>query len=188
MTQPSGIEYVEPVKSPARVLETLLAYCESSNGSDLHLAPAHAPLVRIDGHLAKVPGYEKLAPHDIHAYSEILMNSGQRMALADKGAADGAISTPRGVRFRFNVFRGQGKRIIILRRLEDRFRSLAELGLPDELYKLADLNDGLVVFSGPTGCGKSTTLATLLDKINRERRCHMITVEDPIEYIHDPKM
>lgn len=187
MSESPEIEYVTPVKTPARVLEALLAHCEATDASDLHMAPGHVPLVRIDGVLARVPGYEKLQPHDIHAYSEILMNSGQRMALAERGAADGAVSTPRGTRFRFNVFRSQGKRSIVLRRLEDRFRTLKELGLPEELYRLADLEEGLVVFSGPTGCGKSTTLATLLDKINRERRCHMITIEDPIEYIHDPK-
>lgn len=187
MSEAGNIEFIAPVMTPARVLEELLAYCEAHDGSDLHLAPGHVPLVRIDGMLAHVPGYDKLQAHDIHAYSELLMNSGQRMALAERGAADGALSTPRGVRFRYNVFRGQGKRSIVLRRLEDRFRTLAELGLPNELYHLADLTEGLVVFSGPTGCGKSTTLATLLDKINRERRCHMITVEDPIEYIHDPK-
>jgi twitching motility protein PilT len=181
------VEFENPVLPPGRVLENLLAYCETNNGSDLHLAPNHRPLVRIDGLLTEVPGYDKLQPHDIHAYAEILMNSGQRMALAERGAADGAVSTPRGVRFRFNVFRGQGKRAVVLRRLEDRFRTMAELGLPDDLYRLADLPDGLVVFSGPTGCGKSTRLATLLDRINRERRCHMITIEDPIEYIHDPK-
>jgi twitching motility protein PilT len=73
---------------------------------------------------------------------------------------------------------------VALRRLEDRFRSLAELGLPDELYRLCDLSDGLIVVAGPTGCGKSTTLATMLDRINQTRPCHMITIEDPIEYLH----
>jgi twitching motility protein PilT len=181
------VEYANPVLPPGRVLDGLLAHCEINDGSDLHLAPGHHPLVRLDGLLTEVPGHDKLQPHDIHAFSELLMNSGQRMALAERGAADGAVSTPRGARFRFNVFRSQTKRSIVLRRLEDRFRTMSELGLPDDLYRLADLTDGLVVFSGPTGCGKSTTLATLLDRINRERRCHMITIEDPIEYIHDPK-
>ncbi len=116
------------------------------------------------------------------------MNSGQQDTLRESGAADGACSSLRGSRFRFNIFRRQGKRAIILRRLEDRFRTMAALGLPEDLYRLADLPEGLVIFSGATGCGKSTTLATLIDKINRERHCHIITIEDPVEYIHDPKM
>ncbi len=192
MSASSEPEFITPppvaVKSPARALEALLRHCEATHASDLHLAPGHVPLVRIDGELAPVPGHEALKSHETYALSEVLMNSGQRVALTERGAADGACSSPGGARYRFNIFRSQGKRVVILRRLEDRFRTLAELGLPDELYRLADLPDGLVVFSGPTGCGKTTTLATLLDKINRERRCHMVTIEDPIEYIHDPRL
>ena len=174
--------------SPALPLEEMLAYCESAHASDLHLAPGHPPLVRVHGELAAIPSRTALRPHDTEVISDAMMNSGQQAALAECGAADGALSSAQGTRYRFNIFRRQGKRAIILRRLEDRFRTLAALGLPDDLYRLADHSEGLIVFSGPTGCGKSTTLATLLDKINRERRCHMITIEDPIEYIHDPKL
>ncbi len=171
-----------------RSLDDFLAYCEESDASDLHLAPGHVPLVRVDGDLKRIPGREILRGEDTDAIAETMMNSGQRAALALSGAADGACSASNGARYRFNIFRRQGKRTIILRRLEDRFRTLAELGLPDELYRLADLSEGLVVFSGPTGCGKSTTLATLMDKVNRERRCHLITIEDPVDYLHDPKI
>jgi twitching motility protein PilT len=174
--------------APAQTLEEMLAYCESAHASDLHLAPGHPPLVRIHGELAAIPGRKALRAEETEAISAAMMNSGQQAALIDCGAADGACSSAQGTRFRFNIFRRQGKRAIILRRLEDRFRTLAALGLPEELYRLADLSEGLVVFSGSTGCGKSTTLATLLDKINRERHCHIITIEDPVEYIHDPKM
>jgi twitching motility protein PilT len=99
---------------------------------------------------------------------------------------DGAVSAPGGARFRYNIFRRQGETALALRRLEDRFRTLGELGLPASLYGLCDLRDGLVVISGPTGSGKSTTLATLLDRINRERTGHIVTIEDPLEYLHAP--
>ncbi|MEM0926192.1 MAG: PilT/PilU family type 4a pilus ATPase, partial [Planctomycetota bacterium] len=83
-----------------------------------------------------------------------------------------------------NVFVSQGVLAIAIRRLDDTIRPLSELGLPDSLYSLADLRDGLVVVSGPTGSGKSTTLATLIDRINRQHQSHIITIEDPIEYLH----
>ena len=177
-----------PVKTPARVLEGFLKYCEVNHASALHLATGHKPLVRVAGDLAIIPGFEALKSPDTYALSEILMNAGQRAALSERGAADGAVSSPSGARYRYNIFRSHGKRTIILRRLEDTFRSLKELGLSDDLYRLASLPEGLVVFSGPSGCGKTTTLATLLDKVNRERRCHLVTIEDPVEYIHDPQL
>src|SRR4029079_5651295 len=108
--------------------------------------------------------------------------------LAAKGSVDGAMSAPDGSRFRFNIFKRQGEIAIVLRLLEDTFRSLAELGMPESLYSLCDLRDGLVVVSGATGMGKSTTLATMIDRINHRRRSHIITIEDPIEYIHKPRM
>jgi twitching motility protein PilT len=171
---------------PEQTLARLLGECERGGASDLHLAPGRPPQLRVHGELLPIPGTAPLSAADMEAISESMMNSGQRKALEEKGSADGACSSASGSRFRFNIFRRQGRKAIVLRRLEDRFRSLAELGLPDELYRLADLTDGLVVVSGATGSGKSTTLATLLDKINRERRCHMITIEDPIEYVHHP--
>jgi twitching motility protein PilT len=175
-------------KTPKGILEEFLKYCEATHASDLHLATGHPPIVRVAGEITSIPGQDVLKSPDTYALSEVLMNAGQRAALVEHGSADGACSSPSGARYRFNIFRSQGKRTIILRRLEDRFRTLAELGLPDELYRLAKLPEGLVVISGSTGSGKTTTLATLLDKINRERRCHMVTIEDPIEYIHDPHL
>jgi twitching motility protein PilT len=187
-SEPEFISPPTPTKSPKGILEGFLKYCESTRASDLHLATGHVPLVRIAGDLTPIPGHEVLKSPDTYALSEVLMNAGQRAALNEHGAADGAVSSPSGARYRYNIFRSHGRRTIVLRRLEDRFRTLQELGLPDELYRLAKLPEGLIVFSGSTGCGKTTTLATLLDKINRERRCHLITIEDPVEYIHDPRL
>src|SRR4051812_28246475 len=178
---------LDSLSNPTALLGRLLEYAENNHASDLHLAPGHPPLVRIHGELAPVPGRAPMKAEETQAISEAIMNAGQKLAIVHRGSADGATSSPNGARFRFNVFRRQGKRAIMLRRLEEKFRTLDELGLPNSLYKLADVSDGLVIVSGPTGSGKSTTLATLLDKINRERRCHMITVEDPVEYIHTPQ-
>ena len=105
-------------------------------------------------------------------------------ALLRAGAVDGAVTSPGGSRYRFNVFREQGRTAVAMRRLDDRFRSLRELGLPERLARFAALPDGLVVVSGPTGSGKSTTLATLIDEINRTRDAHVVTIEDPVEYVH----
>ena len=176
------------VETPRQRLARLLVECEQAGASDLHLASDRPPQLRVHGDLQLIPDHPSMPAGDIDAISDCMMTADHLRSLNERGSADGACSSPSGARFRFNVFRRQGRRAIVLRRLEERFRSLAELGMPDELYSLADLPDGLVIVSGPTGAGKSTTLATLLDKINRERRCHMITIEDPIEYVHNPKL
>ena len=180
------------IKTPENLLNRLLLACETLGASDLHLAPGRPPQVRIHGDLSPVPDTAVLTPTDLDEISDFLMTAAHRRALEERGSADGACSAPPktpgtpGTRFRFNIFRRQGRRALVLRRLEDKFRKLSELGLPESLYSLADLHDGLVVISGATGSGKSTTLATMLHKINNERSCHMITIEDPIEYVHQP--
>lgn len=173
-------------KTPEQTLLSLLQETEKAGASDLHLAPGGPPQLRVHGELLPLQNHAAHSAAEIFALTEWMINPSQRRSLEDRGSADGAISSQSGARFRFNIFRRLGNRALVLRRLEDRFRTLAELGLPDELYNLADLSDGLVVVSGATGSGKSTTLATLLHKINSERRCHMITIEDPVEYVHTP--
>lgn len=164
-------------------LEALLRATVETGASDLHLATGLPPYLRIEGSLAPQPGAATLDAEVLAALADVLTASHGRSELARKGTADGAWSSV-GARFRFNVARRQGGLSIALRRLEDRFRSLEELGLPPELHELTELQDGLVVVAGPTGSGKSTTLATLIDRINRERAAHVITIEDPIEYLH----
>ena len=174
-------------------LHGLIAECVALNASDLHLVPGLPPHFRHRGELLPAEGRRPLtAAHAKQLAAELLAHArtpepgGLDAALGGRGSYDGAMSSPDGVRFRFNIFRRQGEIAIALRRLEDRFRSLAELGMPESLYRLADLRDGLIVIAGPTGSGKSTTIATLLDRINRERTGHIITIEDPVEYLHSP--
>jgi twitching motility protein PilT len=163
-------------------LQTLLAECVRLDASDLHLAPGLPPYFRVHGILAPTEG----PPVPLDGIAQELMAPFGSTGLQTTGSVDGAISAPDGTRFRFNVFRRQGQLAIALRRLEDRFRSLAELGMPESLYQLCELPDGLLVVCGPTGAGKSTTLASLIDRVNRTRQCHIVTIEDPIEYLHAP--
>lgn len=177
------------MRHPAETLENLLQLCIERDGSDLHFSPGLPPNIRIQGELTPLEDQPLFTGSMIEQVaSELLRKMGKNGDLGSmpRGSIDGAVSSNGGVRFRFNVFRRQSETALALRRLEDRFRTLAELGLPESLLALCDLRDGLIVVSGPTGAGKSTTLATLLDHVNRTRRGHIITIEDPIEYLHNP--
>jgi twitching motility protein PilT len=165
--------------------QNLLDACVARDASDLHLAVGQPPLLRVDGRLAVAAGEPALSKTEMEAFAGELVGDGQAKILEARGDCDGAL-TAAGARFRFNVFKRGGNFSIALRRLEERFRSLRELGLPESLYELCDLPDGLVIVAGPTGAGKSTTLAALIDRINQTHACHIITVEDPIEYVHAP--
>ncbi len=168
-------------------LSGLLAECVRLDASDLHIAPGVPPYFRTHGSLEPRTARPALSPDEIdHIVNELLAER-DRSALLQKGAIDGAVSSQDGARFRFNIYRRQDEHAIAFRKLEDRFRTLGELGLPESLYALSEITDGLVVVVGPTGSGKSTTLATIIDRINSTRKAHVITIEDPIEYVHRPK-
>lgn len=186
--EPTDIPPAATPDSSAGVLEKLLATCVSLGASDLHLSPDNPVWVRGQGQLEPRPDLlgEIVDDATLEHVAAALTRQADARSLEKSGSVDGAVSSAGGARFRFNVFRRQGRVAIALRKLDDQFRSLADLGLPDQLYQLCDLPDGLVIVAGPTGAGKSTTLATLIDRINRHRRCHIVTIEDPIEYQHTP--
>jgi len=166
-------------------LENLLRAMIEMEASDLHLAPGHQALFRIDGRLQTNAGFASLFDHDrIGSIASSLVHGEVSGAINASGSVDGALSLGGGERFRYNIYQRLPGLAIAIRRLESRFRSLEELGLPPSLANWCDLTDGLVIVAGPTGSGKSTTLATLLDQINRTRAVHVITIEDPIEYLH----
>lgn len=175
--------------APARLtLDRLLARCVELQASDLHLAAGLAPYLRIGGELRPQPGEPALSADVVTQIARELALRAHRGELPERGSLDGAVTGPDGIRFRFNVYRRQGEWSIALRRLEDRFHNLRELGIRTDLYNLCGLNDGLIVVAGPTGAGKSTTLAALIDQINQTRRCHIVTIEDPVEYLHTPNL
>ncbi len=176
----------KPPTGCASALEALLRECVRRDASDLHLAPGMPAIYRVHGEL--VPDGKTLSKEDVDACCrELTAWSGTR-GLEATGSQDGAMTAAGTARFRFNVFRRLGGTAAAIRRLEDRFRSLPELGLPESLYRFAELPDGMVVVAGPTGAGKSTTLAAMIDRINTTRRAHIVTIEDPIEYIHSPAL
>ena len=164
-------------------LESLLQRCVAHDASDIHLVEGLPPYLRAQGPLETVPGE---TPLDREAMVSIVEHLCRGFAARATGSADGAFTGGDGTRYRFNAYWRSGGLALALRRLEDRFRGLADLGLPESLYELCGLPYGLVVVSGPTGSGKSTTLATLIDRINQSHPCHVITIEDPIEYVHRP--
>ncbi|MEM9643482.1 MAG: PilT/PilU family type 4a pilus ATPase [Planctomycetota bacterium] len=177
---PTSLTHQPAVES----LSDLLRICVAEGASDLHLSTGQPPFFRTDGKLRRHESWPVLTGDDILTIASGLAN--RDLSTWSKGAIDGATSEAGG-RFRFNIYRKQDSTAIAIRRLEDRIRTLDELGLPDSLYDLADLKDGLVIVAGPTGSGKSTTLATLIDRINQQHQSHIITIEDPIEYIHPSK-
>ncbi len=180
--QPTGNGSPSHDQPPAK-LEALLRRCVEQDASDIHLVEGLPPYLRAQGPLERVPGEAALDRADM---SLIVEHLSRGFSEATSGSVDGAFTAGDGTRYRFNAYWRSGGLAVALRRLEDRFRSLADLGLPESLYNLCNLPNGLVVVSGPTGSGKSTTLATLIDRINQSHPCHVITIEDPIEYVHRP--
>ncbi len=177
------------------ILSALFAYCESRKASDIHLAVREVPRARIQGVLAPIPDMAPVTADDCARIGEQLARNALAPTVTDPereirerlfrhGSIDGAANSPAGCRYRYNIFRENGETAVALRRLDDRFLSLSELGLPETLGTFCDYPDGLVIVTGPTGSGKSTTLATLIDTLNRTRKGHIITIEDPVEYVH----
>ena len=177
------------------LLTSLLEQCEDYGASDVHLAAEMAPRFRLRGTLVEKGGYR---PFDQETVDRLAMELGLltlppgspdgteriRRTLLAEGSLDGALTSPGGVRYRFNVFREGGRHAVALRRLDSTFRSFDELGLPPMLETFCDVTDGLFIVTGPTGSGKSTTLATMIDRINRTRNAHIVTIEDPVEFVH----
>ncbi len=178
-------------------LESICAICEINGASDVHLTTGQPPRFREHGQLVVRPEFpDPMPPQEV---DEAAMELGLstlpigcpdgtervRATLMKKGSLDGAVSSADGSRYRFNIYRESSKTAVALRRLDSTFKTLEDLCLPENLADFCNYTDGLVIVTGPTGSGKSTTLATLIHTINTTRACHIITIEDPVEFIHE---
>ncbi|HVY47266.1 MAG TPA: PilT/PilU family type 4a pilus ATPase, partial [Minicystis sp.] len=163
-------------------LTALLATARAEGASDLHVVAARPPLLRVAGELA--PRGEPLAAADVEAMVASGTPPGANVALRDAGSCDFALELPDLGRFRVNVARQRTGLKLSFRVVALEIPTLAALGLPPELANVTRLHQGLVVVTGPTGHGKTSTLAALVDLLNRETTHHIITVEDPVEFVH----
>ena len=165
-------------------VDALLRTLAQRNGSDLHLKVGSAPLMRVDGVLSRVPDMEPLTPADTEEVARKVIPEGRWEAFEERRAADFAYGVAGVARFRVNAFRQRGSVSLVMRLVRIGSPSLQELGLPPVIGDLADLQRGLILVTGPTGSGKTTTLAAMIDRINGSRPCHIVTIEDPIEVVH----
>ena len=164
-------------------LRELLEEMVKSGASDLHLTVGAPPVIRIDGKLVRTK-HDILNSEQIKNLAYSMLNEKQKMKFEQNSELDLSFGIERMSRFRCNIFMQRGNVAVALRQIPYEVKSFEELGLPKVCSDLASLPRGLVLVTGPTGSGKSTTLAAIIDKINKERAVHIITVEDPIEYLH----
>jgi twitching motility protein PilT len=168
-------------------IQELLSLTLTHNASDLHITAGAAPTVRVHGDLQALPGYRALDPDELRRMIYAILTQRQRERFEQERELDISYSLPGKARFRVNVYFQRDAMGAAFRFIPFEIRSVEELGLPPHVSDLARLPRGLVLVTGPTGSGKSTTLASLVDVVNSERDVHIMTVEDPIEYLHKHK-
>ena len=175
----------DELKEP-NLADFLMAVIDGA-GSDLHLTAGLAPTIRVNGELKALKGYRKLLPKDLQELIYAMLTQKQRETFEENLELDVSYSLPGKARFRVNIFQQRDALGSVMRLIPFEIKSLDELGVPDAITEFTNLRRGLVLVTGITGSGKSTTLAGLIDKINRERAEHIMTVEDPIEFLHQHK-
>lgn len=165
----------------------LLKMAHRNKASDVHITVGVPPVFRVNGKLIHIDNVEKLMPDDTEKIVRELLTEKQMKILEEKGEIDFSYAISGIGRFRVNVYSQRGSYSVAIRPIPLDIPSHRELGLPDILIQLSERKRGLILVTGPTGSGKSTTLATMIDHINETRRCHVLTLEDPIEYLHKHK-
>lgn len=168
-------------------IEILLEEIVRKNASDLHLQVGLPPMMRLDGVLAPFPGYDPLNAEEVERLVFAILDDDQQKILIKDKEFDFSFAFGDLGRFRVNAFHERGNLAASLRLIPNQIKTIAELGMPPVIQSFADFPRGLVLVTGPTGSGKSTTLAALIDKINNEKAQHVITIEDPIEFTHKSK-
>jgi twitching motility protein PilT len=174
----------------AEIISKLLI--ASGKGSDLILSPAHKPYVKLHGKIVpvQVPGIDTFSAEDIGRMAADIIGANQfaLQTLKDEGSCDVSYSVPAVARLRVNVFTQRGTCAIVMRMVPTEIPNLASLNLPAQFRDIAELKNGVVLVTGATGSGKTSSLAALLDHINSEKPYHILTIEDPIEFAHKHKM
>jgi twitching motility protein PilT len=168
-------------------VDALLEAAWQAGATDLLLTVGVPPQMRVHGSLAPVPGEQALGPSDPDLLLGQLLPDSRAATLDLRSEQDFSFEWRGMARVRGNAFSQRGYPAVALRLIPRRIRTMAELGLPETLRGFSRLHQGLILVTGPTGSGKSTTLASIIDQINAERPCHIITIEDPIEYVHEHK-
>ena len=164
----------------------LLAFSVKNKASDLHLSAGLAPMVRVNGDVRRI-NLPPLEHEDVHAMVYDIMNDAQRKQFEDVLDCDFSFDIPQLARFRVNAFNQHRGASAVFRTIPSTVLTLDDLDAPAIFRQIADQPRGLVLVTGPTGSGKSTTLAAMLDYINEHQHAHILTIEDPIEFVHTPK-
>ncbi len=182
--EPPRVRVEVPPRDGAPAIDTLLRLMLDRGASDLHLSAGNPPVLRIDGEIRPLEGRAALASDEVHALVREVMGERTKREFAERKDADCAYEIPGLARFRVNVFEDRKGVCAVLRQIPITIIPAETLGLPKSCMDLCHLSKGLVVVTGPTGSGKSTTLAAMIDHINRTRSEHIITIEDPVEFVH----
>ena len=170
------------------ILDDLLRTLADADGSDLHVKVGSPPRMRVNGNLTRIPGAPEVTPELTAEMAGAIMRNDVAEVFEARNDADFAYAVPHLGRFRVNAFRQRGTVGMILRRVKTDPPRFEDLGLPEVVARLSQEHRGLVLVTGPTGSGKTTTLAAMIDHINETRECHVVTIEDPIEVLHRDKM
>ena len=168
-------------------IEEIMRTAHKAGASDVHITVGIPPKMRVNGNLITME-YPKLMPADTVEIAYAIMNDVQRERFDERGEYDMSFSIPELGRYRVNVYKQRGSVALALRLVGTQVPSPEVLGVPESVINLYERKRGLILVTGPTGSGKSTTLAAIIDKINNNRDAHVITLEDPIEYLHQHKM
>jgi len=168
-------------------IDELFRYVKSQKASDLHMLESEPPKVRIDGELRAIPGYPVLTESTLKEYMYEIARPDQLKRYEETGDLDFAYGLEGVARFRCNYLKQAFGRGCVFRQIPDKVLTAEDLSLPPSVANLAHVRSGLVLVTGPTGSGKSTTLAAIIDKINKSYSKHIITIEDPIEFVHENK-